>query len=197
VRDAFAAVFRQPEFATTARVSLWGRFLRWLRELLDRFGGRGGEHPIAAKIAVGLLIAVGVLVAARLIYAAMLAAERRGLGRRGGRARASRAGDPWAIARAEAAAGRWVEAAHALYQALLAGLAERERGRLHPSKTAGDYVRELSARRSPRLPRVRDFARAYEVVAYGTGRCDAARYERLLALAESTLATPAGERGAA
>ncbi len=88
-------------------------------------------------------------------------------------------------------------AAHALYQALLAGLTERERVRLHPSRTAGDYVRDLRARRSPMLPRFRDFARAYEVVAYGTGRCDAARYERLLALAESTLATPAGERGAA
>ena len=78
-------------------------------------------------------------------------------------------------------------AAHALWLALLDGLATREEVRLHPAKTIGDYLRELRARSSALLPTVRDFARLYEMVAYGFRECDEARYERLHALATAVI----------
>ncbi len=92
-------------------------------------------------------------------------------------------GDPWARAQQEAAAGRYTDAAHLLYQAILVALAGRERLRLHPSKTVGDYARELRARSSSAFPGYREFARLYETVVYGLQHCDRERWERLQALA--------------
>jgi hypothetical protein len=86
-----------------------------------------------------------------------------------------------------AAAGQYTDAAHALYAALLEGVARREQLRLHPSKTAGDYLRELRRRSSQLVPTFRDFARLYEVVVYGLGSCDRDRYERLYVLATGML----------
>jgi Domain of unknown function (DUF4129) len=199
VRDALEAVFRRPEYARSVRETLWARFARWLSGLLRRLFADTGDHLAGRQVAIALLIALGLLIAARILWGAWQTAELRRSRTSGREGRGGRGGDPWAAARAEAAAGRYVAAAHALYQALLAGLAERTRVRLHPSKTAGDYVRDLRAQRSAMLPPFREFARAYAVVAYGTGECDRARYERLLALATATLepATPSARRGAA
>lgn len=91
--------------------------------------------------------------------------------------------DPWAAAQQLAAAGDYTTAAHALYAALLESAARTNAVTLHPSKTVGDYVRELRARSSSLFVRFREFARSYEIVIYGVGTCDAARYQRLLALA--------------
>ena len=52
----------------------------------------------------------------------------------------------------------------------------RARIRLHPSKTVGDYARDLRRVQSPLAPRYREFARLYEVVIYGVGTCDADRW---------------------
>ena len=54
---------------------------------------------------------------------------------------------------------------------------------LHESKTVGDYLRELAARSVPWRGVFQEFARGYELVAYGGVRCDADRYGRLLGLA--------------
>jgi hypothetical protein len=91
--------------------------------------------------------------------------------------------DPWSASQQLAAAGDYTSAAHALYAALLESAARAEHIRLHPSKTVGDYVRELRVRSSSLFARFREFARSYEVVIYGVGSCDEARYQRLLALA--------------
>jgi hypothetical protein len=96
--------------------------------------------------------------------------------------------DPWTEAQRLATDGRYTDAAHALYAALLEGLARREDLRLDPSKTVGDYRRELRHRSSPFMPTFRDFARLYEVVVYGLGFCDRERYERLYVLASGMLA---------
>lgn len=82
-----------------------------------------------------------------------------------------------------AALGRFTDAAHILYAALLAAVGRRGHVRLHPSKTIGDYLRELRRASSPLLARFRDFARAYELVIYGLGECDRERYDRLRSLA--------------
>jgi hypothetical protein len=91
--------------------------------------------------------------------------------------------DPWETAQELAERGEYTEAAHALYAALLEAVARDEPVRLHASKTAGDYARELHRLNSSRFGGFREFARAYETVVYGLRACDRARYMRLLALA--------------
>jgi hypothetical protein len=113
--------------------------------------------------------------------------------RGGGRRRGESGGDPWALAQRLAAAGDYTGAAHALYQGLLLSVARRDNIRLHESKTVGDYTRELRSRASRRFAPFREFARTYEVVVYGLGRCDRDRYDRLQRLAQAI--TTAGAHG--
>jgi hypothetical protein len=143
----------------------------------------------------------GVLVVA---YALTRAAQRRE-----GRARATAphpaggTGDPRAAAEAAALRGEYAAASHHLYAAVLAALEARGLVRLHPSRTAGDYARELR-RAPPRPARAADpalagaraaaagayapFARGYEAVVYGPHPADRARYEALRAAAAPLLA---------
>ncbi len=82
-----------------------------------------------------------------------------------------------------AASGRFTEAAHVLYAALLSAIGRRGHVRLHPSKTIGDYLRELRRGSPSMVDRFREFARTYELVIYGLGECDRERYTRLRSLA--------------
>lgn len=182
VRDTLATIFAQPGFERGLRQTLWSRFTGWLWEMVNRLTGLTASSPaLAWTLRVAVVLAVALLVA-RLAYV---------MSRRGpaGAARAARAAgggagrDPWRSAQAEADAGRYTEAAHLLYAALLQALAARERLRLHPAKTLGDYTRELRARSSGALAGFRDFARDYETVVYGHRPCDRDRYERLNILA--------------
>jgi hypothetical protein len=184
VRDTLAAVFRQPAYARGTRETLWNRLLTWASGVLDRLGDYVAGSPVAQWTARVALVAAALLVAARLAYVGWAWWQARERGVAGpARVRAAGADDPWARAEAAAADGRHTDAAHLLYQALLARLAARERLRLHPSKTVGDYGRELRARSSGAYPGYREFARLYEVVVYGLQHCDRERYARLHALA--------------
>lgn len=184
LRDSVAAIFRQRAYERSLKESIWDRFLgwfgEWIRSMLDAV--RGSRSVYWTAIALFTLFVVAVLArAAYLGYLRRdLRAEDRGWrpagGGRGGR-------DPWLLAQELAGAGNYTDAAHALYRALLEALARRERVRLHPSKTVGDYVRDLRQRSSSLFSRFRDFARSYETVVYGVGYCDRERYERLHALA--------------
>jgi hypothetical protein len=171
VRDVFLA----PEFNP-------GRSIWWWTEYIDI----PFDREIVRRV---LIVVVGLMAIVSLVryghrwylehrYGAVFTSGSRS----GGEAR-----EPWALAQSLAAAGDYTAAAHALYLALLDGLARREQLRLHPSKTVGDYLRELRARSSTLLPTVRDFARAYELIAYGFRECDAERYARLHALASAVV----------
>ena len=185
IRDTIAAVFRDHAYDRGIRESLWQRFAAWvarrfaeLRELLDSSPGLGW----ALAVVTALLL---VAIVARAVWVARLRARRRAeldaMGAGGARSRAL--GDPWQLAQRNAAEGRYTEAAHLLYLALLEAVARRERIRLHPSKTVGDYARELRRNSSSLFARYREFARSYETVVYGLGTCDRERWERLDALA--------------
>ena len=185
VRDTIARVFAQADYDRSLRDTLLGRLWGWLGELLDAVRRAAGAAPRPVYWGALLLLGlVAALVAARVAYGlyhrrdrgAALTDTRR-------QPRAGGAGDAWGQAQALAARGEYTDAAHALYRALLGALAARERVRLHPSKTVGDYRRELRARRSPLLPPYRDFGTLYEAVVYGGVPCDAARFDRLRALA--------------
>jgi hypothetical protein len=199
IRDTAAAVFREAAY-NRDRSSPWMRKLgEWLERLIDALGrllGAGHEHHGESRvtfwIAAAVLAAALLLALGRAAYLAWVRREQFALGRvrwpEGARAQ----GDAWELAQRLAARGEFTEAAHALYRALLEAAARQGQVRLHPSKTVGDYVRELRARSSGLLGRFRDFARSYEVVIYGIGTCDRERYERLHALAQPVVRPAAG-----
>jgi hypothetical protein len=70
--------------------------------------------------------------------------------------------DPWTAAHAAAMAGDYLEAAHALYFAVLQALASTDRVIIDSAKTVGDYTRELRRSSSHSLPAYRDFAKRYK-----------------------------------
>lgn len=188
-------VFSQSAFN---RFSLWQRFWGWVIEMLVRLWAlldpllsvlRRSPALYWTVIALLALSLLAIIARAaylwrerRLFDAAALAWESSPL-RRAGR-------DPWAAAEELAARGDFTDAAHALYAALLESAARSQQIRLHPSKTAGDYVRELRHKSSGLFTLFRDFARSYESVIYGIGVCDAERYQRLYALAGAAVRQP-------
>lgn len=184
IADSAASVFAAAEYAR-ARPSLLERAYYWVRDLLAPVGeAAGASNPLFwFLVAVGGVVVVMVL--GRAAYLARLRrtlhATETGDGQAtGGRVRTR---DPWRAAEDLAARGEFTEAAHSLYLALLEAVARRERLRLHPAFTVGDYVRALRARSSAFFTRFREFALSYETVVYGVGFCDRERYERLRALA--------------
>jgi hypothetical protein len=185
IRDTIAAVFRTGAFNRPLRQTLWDRVISWFLELLSSLFQAAHDHPIIYWTAVSLLVLAVASILARSFYLAykraQLLANARGAAGFG--PGAGNMQDAWQLAQRYAAEGKFTEAAHAIYWHLLQWLAHRERIVLHPSKTVGDYARELRARSSQLFANYRDFARTYEVVVYGLGTCDRERYDRLLALA--------------
>ncbi|MEP6690266.1 MAG: DUF4129 domain-containing protein [Gemmatimonadaceae bacterium] len=187
IRDTVTAVFRGAEFNRSSPIE---RFIEWLAFQFHRFWDAlpAVKSPVLTTAFRLVVVGIAIAVILRVAYAIIVeprsvdAAARRETGGRGGPAR-----DPLAVADDAAARGDYTAAAHALYAALLQAISRRERVRLHPSKTVGDYVRDLRAKSSALFGRFRDFARSYEVVIYGVGVCDRDRYERLYALAEQIL----------
>ena len=162
----------------------WTAFWEWFFGL---FHAARAFDPIAI-----MTLALVALVLIALLW--QLVASWRGRARSGAPGRPWTAaeverGDPWADAQRLAALGDYTAAAHALYGALLNAAARGQQVRLHPSKTVGDYARELRGRRSLLFPDFRNFAGNYEVVIYDDQRCDRERYERLFQLAVPMLST--------
>jgi len=193
IADTVAAVFSSSSYGRKGEWWLFRKLGEWwdtgwdaLRRLFEPIGDAAAQSPLLRWVMIAILtIAVGAIVG-RIAYAVY---RRRGFGTReaGGFARAAggRGGarDPWSTSQLLASRGDFTGAAHALYEALLEHGARQGQLRLHPSKTAGDYVRELKSRSSSLFGRFRDFARSYDVVIYGLGECDRDRYDKLRALA--------------
>jgi hypothetical protein len=187
IRNAVDRAFRSASFG---RLTPLGRFWMWLNEqfahflqmLSKAFRHAGGGGPVGELIIV-LGIAALLVILARIIWL-WRARTRVGVAAGGwGIGGIQRGADPWTLAQSLAARGDYTAAAHALYAALLESAARGQQVRLHPSKTAGDYAREMRARRSQLFTRFRAFAIHYEVVIYGDQMCDRERYDRLFALA--------------
>jgi hypothetical protein len=181
------AVFRQAAYVRQQPSWLARKiaeFFDWLGSKLHFARDARHTSPVAYWTVITVAALVATAVIARLWYVGYQRRKRGIAARPAARGAAAGFGrDPWAAAQQHAAAGDFTAAAHALYAALLAAIARRGLVRLHPSKTAGDYVRELRARSASVLGGFRDFARAYDVVVYGSGECDRERYERLQQLA--------------
>jgi hypothetical protein len=187
IQRAVEAVFGSSAYD---RTSLWTNFWDWVRRGLETFfwwlSPVFGALRRSPSLFWAVLIALALLTAAAVARWLYLWRARTALGIAGagwGQQPGAVRGDAWSAAQMLAARGDYTAAAHALYAALLDAGARQNLLRLHPSKTAGDYVREVRRRASPTFPSFRDFARAYELVIYGLGECDRDRYERLLSIA--------------
>ncbi len=186
IRRAVDAVYGSPSYN---RTSIWSRIVGWIWEMLDRlfrwlspaFGALHKSPPLFWAVVIGLALLTAAVIA-RWLYLWRARTARRVSGKWQKQAGAVRT-DAWSAAQELAARGDFTAAAHALYAALLEAGARQNQLKLHPSKTAGDYVREVHRKSSPLFPNFRDFARAYEIVIYGLGECNRDLYERLLSLA--------------
>jgi hypothetical protein len=183
VHDTVAAIVSQPEFASAKRQSLLSRAFRWLVErIADLLDWTRGSFD--ARWIVGLAIAiVAFIVIARIVVDRRLeAARRRGFTARGPRGDRQ---DLRALALQLAGEGRYADASHALYGALLYALTSAGLVRYHASKTTGDYARELRRGRSPLAEPVREFGRGFDRAVYGDTSVTREQWDALLAAAES------------
>lgn len=182
VHDSVAAVLRASEFKRSLQSSIGERLLLWLAEWMTRAVHFLGTASSARTIALSVAALLVLLVVARLVIGVRMG--ERGIEPAGRMARGTRGEDPWRAADRLARDGRYEEAAHALYHAVLTSLAQTERLRLDPSKTSGDYTRELRRGGSRAHAAFRSFARRFDVAVFGHGWCDAVVIDELRRLAE-------------
>jgi len=175
IQDSVAAIVRQPAYQRSVRATLLDRLLDWLTALIRRFFFGLAEIPNMKWIILGLAILAVLAIAGRL-WLGSEAEERRRRARPG---TVQGGGDPWVEADRIAATGDYTAAAHLLYRGVTERLAAAEQLRLHPSKTSGDYARELRTRGSPAHTEFRRFGRRYDHVLFGTGTCDVETYTAL------------------
>jgi uncharacterized protein DUF4129 len=178
VHDTVADIARQRVYERSVGESAWQQFWRAVARLLETIFGffRGSETGRDVTLAIVILIVAAVAI--HFILAA-LAARNDVVAADAGPAR-ERAADAWREAERLAAAGAFTEASHALLAALLSAFAQRGEVRLHASKTAGDYARELARKGSPARAAFQQFRRHYDAVIFGVGTCDADQYAALL-----------------
>lgn len=187
-----AAVFRGAE-TLPPRPPLWLTIFRWIGALLTRFFHLLGGHPVAsAVVRVAIFLALAVVLLR--VFLPGLVVRRTARTVAGHRAPHD---DWWELATRLAGERRFVDAAHALYVALLSSAAARGLLAIDESKTTGDYLRELRrAQNGPPSRRLsaaelagwRDFVREYETVVYRLGDCDETCYGTLRGLATTALA---------
>ena len=185
VRDTISRIVLERGYYRSVTSTLlsraWEWFSRTLRDLFQQAAGSRGTYLISLS-----LIALVIIVA--IVRSVIVARARRQAAAR--RETEVSADDLLAQARGLAVQGAYVEAAHLLHAALVTRLAEGRRVRRHPSKTVGDYARELRAANDGASAAYRAFAQVYEIVAYGDGMCDAVRFARLEQLAAPVLQLP-------
>jgi len=181
VHDTVAAVARELAFRRSLRTSIADRLMLWLGEAIGWLIRHLRHAPSAKPLASVFVALIVVAVVGRLIVAAFARDELATSNPM--RRKKSSSEDPFIAADRFAAEGRFEEAAHAIYRGVLLALARTDRVRLDPSKTSGDYARELRARGSSSVQPFRAFARRFDVAVFGHGVCDAALIDDLRQLA--------------
>jgi len=191
VQEALQRVYARPELTPRPPGPLDGigrafrRLMARVGDWFESFGALRSESPVVFWLVIGGLAAVGVAIIVYFIRNTLSRLEardaapaRKRTGAAGIDARARTAGEWEDEARRAAAAGRFREAAVALYQALLLRLEAAGALRYDVAKTPGDYRRE--ARRDPQASgALAAFLRGFEPVVFGGRGLDAAGYDRL------------------
>ncbi len=178
------------------RVSLFERFVQWLREKLPWLKLPAlGDGSVAAVITL-VLLGVGAIVLVALIaygvhWLVLYLRGERGKGFHAGPVRFERAADRSFAAlcrtmRELAEQGRYRDAIGVMMGALLHRLDDAEMVAFHDSKTNGDYVVEFPAHRSGRSEFHR-FALAFDDTIYGGSACDQGTYQQMNDMFERVL----------
>ena len=185
IRDTVAAIARQPAYQRDFAESLWDKILRWFVQRIGDFFAAVSHLKYGRIVLYALLTLAMLLIVARLAIG--INAER--LGRTGMRRTLAGSGAASMMAEAErlAASGNYTQAAHQLFAALVAAGASRGELRLHPSKTTGDYARELRRRNASWLKPFQQFRSRYDRVIYGDTVCSPDDYQALLQVAKAVL----------
>ncbi len=186
MHDTVAAIARQSPYERSLGASALRRFFNWLNEMLNSFVNffKGSS---TGRIVTTVIVAIIVVAFIVHLIVSTLAAKNDVVSA-GALPSGSRTVDAWREAQRLAAAGHFTDASHALLAALLWTFAQRGEVRLHQSKTAGDYARELARRGSPARGAFQQFRRRYDEVIFGVGVCSADEYTALLRDAEPMLA---------
>jgi hypothetical protein len=182
IHDAVAAIARQPAYSTSIKQSLFGRFVRFVLDRLHDLQVLLGGSQSARLVVMAAVALIIIVIVARIVVSRRSEDGRvRDRGRAGvGHGRT----DHWRRARELADAGDHATACHALYEAVLDDLARTGALRFHPSKTSGDYARELARRGSRSAPSFLAFARQFERIVFGTTAVNTDDFERLVNAAE-------------
>ena len=180
IHDTVQAVVRDPAFRRSLRRSLADRLLVWLSEWFDKFTGLVKHMPSTRSFTLAIVTLLVLFLIVRVVISARARDDNTGTATR--RRTGTSTDDPWESAESLTAQGRYEEAAHALYRGVILALGREERLRLHPSKTSGDYARELRRRNAMSLTPFRNFTRRFDIAVYGHGGCDAAAIDDLRAL---------------
>lgn len=182
VHDTVQAVLRDAAFRRSLRRSLADRALLWITDIFERLARRFDHGPSLRVIGLGVAALLVLFVVVRAVVAARARDDRAGSSRRR-RGGVATSGDAWLAADAFARDGRYEDAAHALYRAVIQSIGARERLRLDPAKTSGDYARELRRRGAPSVAAFRAFIARFDVAVYGHRPADAEAFDELQALA--------------
>ncbi|WP_420129672.1 DUF4129 domain-containing protein [Longimicrobium sp.] len=197
VDEALRRTYARPELAPREPGALdglrawWRQFWARVGDWFDQFGNLRDASPLVYWAVIGTLVAAGLAIIGYLLWSTLLRMEARDLPDRSREARPgpgstnarARSAAEWEEeARRAAAAGRYREAAVALYQALLLRLEAAGAVRYDPAKTPGDYRREV--RRDPDAAgALTAFLRGFEPAVFGGRALDGEGYERLRAAA--------------
>ncbi|MBI3790868.1 MAG: DUF4129 domain-containing protein [Gemmatimonadetes bacterium] len=178
VQDTINRIVARGAYQRDLGETLLGRLVRWFFHQLDRMIEGAANALGTREVVYGILLVLAVLLLIRLVLD--LRAEFDGQSLARSRRTGARVSDPWGEAERLAQAGRYTDAAHALFGALLGALGARGELRVHASKTAGDYARELKRRNAPSAPRFQSFRGRYDRAIYGDGEVSAEGYRALL-----------------
>ena len=178
VRDTIAAITEQPAYNRELGQSLVDRAVRFVFDQFRRLLEAVDSVPFGRTAFLAFLVVAVGLVIARLVMG--IAAERRSAVSRQGVADARSESAQLGAAQQLAADGDYLAAAHVLFAVLVATGGARGEFRVHPSKTSGDYVRDIRRKSTRWLHPFQQFRQRYDRVIYGKATCTAEDYEALL-----------------
>ena len=187
VQDTINRIVARGAYQRDLSESIISRLLRALFDLVSRLITGAAKLAGTREVVYGVLAVLAVLLIVRLVLD--LRAEMAGQTVARSRRKGVRASDPWGDAERLAQTGHFTEAAHALFGALLGALGARGEVRVHASKTAGDYARELRRRNAPSASRFQHFRARYDQAVYGDGTVSGETYRALLDDARPLIAT--------
>ncbi len=178
IRDTIAAIAKDPAYTRAVGQSLWDRFQRFIVDQFERLFEAVSEVPFGRTVVIVLVILAVALVLARLLMG--IVAERKA-GNSDNRAAAStRRTAQLADAERLASNGEYTAAAHVLFAVVLAAGGARGEFRVHPSKTLGDYAREIRRRATGWQQPFAAFRHRFDRAMYGDAACSAEDYQGLL-----------------